>query len=70
MTTYIPLCLHCYLDDDYWTNASEKAKRQFYLKRTQLQGAKDYGQFIEDDLLEWVEQNKEFENIIIRGPNG
>jgi len=64
---YVPLVLHTYLDPEYWNRATEQAKQRYYLKRTQLQGAESYGKFLQDDLLEWIKEHKEFKDIIING---
>ena len=64
---YIPLCLHCYLDDTYFDRATEEAKRQYYTARTDLQCTSDKGRYMKDDLRKWLTEHKEFMDIIKDG---
>ena len=64
---YIPLCLHCYLDDTYFDRASEQALNEYYQKRTELQCTNDKGRYMKDDLMKWLDEHKEFKDIIQYG---
>lgn len=65
ITDYIPLALMTYADENYFKNATETAKNEYYLKRTQLQGASNKAEFLEDDLMNWINENPQFQDIII-----
>lgn len=63
---YIPLVLHRYLlnPKEYYKNMTPDAKRLYYKKRTELQGA-DYISYLEKDLMDWIKKNPKYEKILI-----
>lgn len=67
MKGYVPLALHRYLPNNYWDVATEQAKKEYYQKRTELQGASNPNKFLEDDLMSWIKEHKNFKDIIQNG---
>lgn len=65
MTEYIPLVLHRFLPNpnQYYDNMSHDAELEYFRKRTELQGD-EYYSYLEDELLEWLKEHKDFEDII------
>lgn len=61
---YIPLMLMRYVSLDYFDRATDKALKEYYKNRTALQVVDDFNSFLEKDLTDWLNEHKEFEDII------
>lgn len=64
---YIPLVLLRYVGVDYFDRATDKALSEYYKRRTDLQRASDFNEYLEKDLKDWLEKHKEFEDILTDG---
>lgn len=62
---YVPLALYPLLDNNYFTRATEKAKREHYNARTTLQCTSDKAQYMEDELMQWLKTHTMFNSIVI-----
>ena len=68
---YLPLMLYEYSDvRRYFDRINDEVKLECYSVRSDVQKVKDYQDFIEADLIKWLEENPKYTDIILGRTDG
>lgn len=69
-TEYLPLILYEYIDiRSYFDRIDNKVKLRCYEIRSDIQKVSNYEDFLEFDLINWLEENPKYKDIILGKTN-
>ena len=68
---YLPLILYEYIDiRSYFDRINKETKLRYYEVRSDIQKVSNYEEFLEDDLIKWLKENPQYEDIILGETDG